>query len=93
MLATIGSASVHMPAEELSGDPQNLLGSSHSTTPDQLLVNTLSMMVSVVMPMALGTPLFPPDSDIYMAALGNAGLAGPPWTALPIKVLCSITAL
>ena len=47
VVTTFGLTKVQLLAEELAGDPQNLLASSQSTTPPQLSVNVLPVIVRV----------------------------------------------
>src|SRR5215467_10716640 len=85
-VTTSGSTMVQFPAESLAGEPQNLLASSHSTTPLQLLMNMLPVIIRVC-PYGPGTRLSAPDSEMYTAGSGNPLVLGPPTRALRTKVL------
>src|SRR5215471_3301124 len=86
VVTTFGSTRVQLPAESLVGEPQNLSASSHSTTPLQLLVNMLPVIIRVC-PYGPATRLSAPDSEMYTAGSGNPLSFGPSTRALRTKVL------
>src|SRR5690242_20641969 len=86
VVTTFGSTRVQLLAEALAGDAQNLLASSHSTTPPQLLINMLPVIARMC---AYGpwTRSSAPDPEIYTAGSGNPPSLGPSTRALRTKVL------